>query len=608
MAPPDFGRNLYDMFTRMAERRGERPFLWSKRSNGYEPWSWQRVATEARQLARTLRARGLAKGDRVLLVAENRPEWAIADLAVLAAGGITVPAYTTNTVEDHAYLLANSGARMLVVSNDKLARQALPAAARAASVDLVVSMEPLTLASQTNHPVLDWQAALAQGADLPDPAEPPEAALQRGDTACLIYTSGTGGQPKGVMLSHGNIMADVAGAYGVLELLGLSDDEAFLSFLPLSHAYEHTAGLYFPIALGAQIYYAEGIESMSTNLAEARPTIMTCVPRLYEVMRQRILNAMQREHGLKPKLFMKAVELGTKAYEQPGSLSLVERCVNRALDPLVRSKVKARFGGRMKALVSGGAPLNYDVGLFFTALGLPVFQGYGQTECSPVISVNIPGAVRLRTVGPPLNGIEVKIAEDGEILVRGEPVMQGYWQDPAGTALALRDGWLHTGDIGRLDEAGYIEITDRKRDIIVNSGGDNIAPQKVEGVLALEPEIGQVIVYGDRQPHLVALIVPDQDFVKQYARSQGGSAELARLAEQPAFQEAIGEAIKRANRQLSVIERVRRFRIMPEPFSVENGLLTPTMKLKRQAIYRIHGELFSGLYQARSVDSQASSA
>jgi long-chain acyl-CoA synthetase len=260
--------------------------------------------------------------------------------------------------------------------------------------------------------------------------------------------------------------------------------------------------------------------------------------------------------------------------------------------------VRARFGGRMKALVSGGAPLNYDVGLFFAALGLPVFQGYGLTECSPVISVNVPGQVRLRTVGPPIDGIEVEIADDGEILVRGESVMQGYWRDEAATAKALQDGWLHTGDVGLIDDAGFIQITDRKRDLIVLSGGDNCAPQRVEGILSLEPELGQVMVYGDRRPHLVALIVPDLDFARSYARQHRLAPDLSTLADDPGFQRAIADAVGRANQNLSVIERVRRYRLMAQPFTIENGLMTPTMKLKRQQIFQLHQGLIDGLYES----------
>jgi long-chain acyl-CoA synthetase len=303
-----------------------------------------------------------------------------------------------------------------------------------------------------------------------------------------------------------------------------------------------------------------------------------------------------RQRGLRSRLFAKTIELGNKRYQQPHGLTLPERLLDRLLDRLVREQARARFGGRIKALVSGGAPLNAEVGMFFTALGLPVFQGYGQTECSPVVSVNTPRRVKLHSVGPPMPGIEVKIAADGEILVRGESVMQGYWRDPEATAEALKDGWLHTGDIGRLDEDGFLQITDRKKDIIVNSGGDNLAPQRVEGVLLLQHEIGQAIVYGDRRPHLVALIVPDADFARSYARKHGCKADLAGLVEHKGFKGAMSEAVKRANASLSPLERVRHFRVIAEPFSIENGLMTPTMKLKRQVIYRTHGPLFEELY------------
>ena len=352
----------------------------------------------------------------------------------------------------------------------------------------------------------------------------------------------------------------------MLETLGLGDGEVFLSFLPLSHAYEHTAGQFLPMAVGAQIYYADGLEALASNFVEVRPTIVACVPRLYEVMRQRILRMTARQPGLKAKLFAKTVALGSKAYEHPEAMSLAERMFDRLLDKLVRDAVRARFGGRIKALVSGGAPLNYDVGLFFTALGVQLFQGYGLTECSPVISVNGPGQTKLHTVGRPIPGMEVKIADDGEILARGPSVMRGYWRDESGTAQVLRDGWLHTGDVGVIDQDGFLQITDRKKDIIVNSGGDNIAPQRVEGVLALQPEIGQVIVYGDGQPHLVALIVPDAEFAKGYARQHELQPDLDELVQHKDFERAIGEAVARANESLSVIERVRHFRLMAEAF------------------------------------------
>ena len=597
MAVPDLGSNLVELFERTAKRQGAAPFLWAKRDGAYRPWTWQRVAGEARILARALSARGVGAGDRVLVVAENRPEWAIADLAIMTAGAITVPAYTTNTTQTHAYLLNHSEAAAAVVSTDRLARPLLPALAEAPAVKLVIAMEPLRDAAPLPVRVLSWAEALALGEQTAVATSDPVATLARDDLACFIYTSGTGGNPKGVMLTHGNILTNVAGALAVLETLDLSAEEVFLSFLPLSHAYEHTAGQFLPMAVGAQIYYADGLEALASNFVEVRPTVVACVPRLYEVMRQRILRMTARQSGLKAKLFAKTIELGSKAYERPEAMSLAQGALNRLLDKLVRDAVRARFGGRIKALVSGGAALHYDVALFFAALGVPLFQGYGLTECAPVISVNGPGATRLHTVGRPIPGMEVRIAEDGEILARGPSVMRGYWRDDVGTSQVLRDGWLHTGDMGVIDRDGFLQITDRKKDIIVVSGGDNVAPQRVEGVLALQPEIDQAIVYGDGQPHLVALIVPDAEFAKAYARRHGLQPELAQLVQHKDFERALGEAVTRANEGLSVIERVRHFRLMAEPFTIEKGTMTPTLKLRRQLIYGVHKGLFESMYQ-----------
>jgi long-chain acyl-CoA synthetase len=504
-----------------------------------------------------------------------------------------VPTYTTNTSEDHAYILQHSGAKGVFVAGKTPVARVLPAVANLSEVGFVIAMPGTALAAgnaTARH--LAWEEALALGSG----GEPFDAVARLGpeDIACFIYTSGTGGRPKGVMLTHGNILANLHGCRMLLETIG-ADEEVFLSFLPLSHAYEHTAGQFLPIALKSQIYYAEGVEVLSSNLAEVRPTMVCCVPRLFEVLRQKITSGVAREGGLKARLFDAAVKLGRQRYEE-GRLPSHLAVADKALEALVRRKVQARFGGRLKALISGGAPLNPEVGLFFVALGLPLLQGYGQTEASPIVCVNPPLRNKLRTVGPPLDGVEVRIAEDGEILVRGDVVMRGYWKDEAATASALHDGWLHTGDIGQFDEEGYLVITDRKKDLIVNSGGDNIAPAKVEGVLLLEPEIGQVLVYGDQRPNLVALIVPHAEFLKSWAAARGCKADHKALAGDKELQSAIGEAVARANRRLSAIERVRRFHVMSEAFTVENALMTPTMKLRRHAIIKLHADLITQLY------------
>jgi long-chain acyl-CoA synthetase len=378
------------------------------------------------------------------------------------------------------------------------------------------------------------------------------------------------------------------------------EDEVFLSFLPLSHSYEHTAGQFLPVALGAQIYYAESVDKLMDNMAEVRPTLMMAVPRLYEVMHQRIQRAVEKTQGLRRKLFDAALALGRQRFERPGSLSWAQGLADLLVERLVRHKLRQRFGGRLKALVSGGAALNYDLGLYFTALGIRILQGYGQTEASPIISVNLPSRTKLRTVGPPVRDIEVRIAEDGEILTRGELVMKGYWRDPEATAAALSGGWLHTGDIGRIDQDGDLEITDRKKDIIVFSGGDNVSPARIEGMLILQPEIAQAMVHGDKRPHLVALLVPDGEFAAEWARHNGKASDLPALTVDGEFMRAMAAAVDRVNANLSVIERVRRFALTPELFSIDNGMMTPSLKIRRHKIRERHGGAIDRLYEKTS--------
>ena len=591
-------QNLPLLFFQQARKYGDKPFLWRKVDGTYQPISWTEAARQANLLSRALRARGLQTGDRVCLISENRPEWLIADVAIMAAGGITVPAYTTNTVDDHRYILDNSGAKAVIVSTAKLAQRLVPAASRAPSVEFLVAMEPLGEPPRPPIRWAVWDQMLTEGEAQPDDVEQLAATRKRSDTSCVIYTSGTGGAPRGVMLSHGAILCNCQGAIEVLKPLGL-EDNIFLSFLPLSHAYEHSGGQFFPITIGAQIYYAEGADTLVQNLAEVRPTIVTAVPRLYEVMHGRIAKGLEKMPAFRRRLFEKALALGRKQYEHPGTLSFMERIENKVLDALVRKKVAARFGGRLKAFVSGGAPLNYEVGLFFTALGVRLLQGYGQTEAAPVIAVNPVDRIKLHTVGPAMRGVEVRLAEDGEILVRGELVMQGYWGDPEATARTVKDGWLYTADIGRMDEDGYIEITDRKRDLIVVSGGDNVSPQKVEGFLTLEPEIGQAMVIGDKRPFIVALLIPDKEWALAWAKEKGKPEDLGQLVGDKEFRAAISSGVDRVNRRLSVIERVRQFILSAEAFSLENEMMTPTLKIRRHVIRKTYGAKLDALYEGR---------
>jgi long-chain acyl-CoA synthetase len=593
----DYSRwhSLPAMFLEQAAARAERNFLWIKRDGAYQPTTWGAAARTVKDLSRGLRALALAPGERVVLLSESRPEWLIADVAIMAAGGVTVPAYTTNTVADNNHVLTDSGARGAIVSTRALAQRLLPAALEAPDCKWVISIEELDPGQSGPTAFHSWAGVVERGAAQPDDVAEVVARATRRDTACFIYTSGTGGVPKGVILSHGAILCNCMGAYHLLEQLGLGGD-VFLSFLPLSHSYEHTAGQFFPISIGAEIYYATGVEQLLTNLAEARPTIMTAVPRLYESMYQRIRRGVEKQGGLKARLFDLALELGRKRYADPASLNPWERLLDRVTDRLVRDKMRARFGGRLKAMVSGGAALNPDIGIFFDALGLCVLQGYGQTETAPVISANPPGRIKMHTVGPPLRGVEVKIAEDGEILVRGELLMDGYWRNEDATAEALQDGWLHTGDIGDIDDDGFLRITDRKKDIIVLSGGDNVSPARIEGFLSLEAEIYQAMVLGDKRPHLVAILVPDEEFLAGFARNHGRKPELAALADDPDLRTALMAVVERVNQALSPLERVRRFTLARAPFTVENEMMTPTLKIRRHRIQAAYGEEIEGLY------------
>jgi len=587
--------NLPTLFFDQVDRMGDRPFLWKKRDGVYKALSWGDTAARVTPLARGLIGLDIKAGDRVALISENRPAWMVCDLAIMAAGGITVPAYTTNTVDDHRHILSDSGAVGVIVSSAALAAKVIKAAANCPDVRFVACMDVPDIAARDGIDVLALDNVIDAGRNRHENIIERSRALGRSSTACIIYTSGTGGTPKGVMLSHGAILHNAEAAVDVVRPLGLRDN-VFLSFLPLSHSYEHTAGQFVPMAIEAEIYFADGIETLLTNLAEARPTLMTAVPRLYESMHQRILRNIEKEGGLKKKLFMKAVALGTKRYEGQ-SLNPIEWVLDRVLDKLVRSKVRGRFGGRLKALVSGGAPLPPELGIFFTALGLKLLQGYGQTESAPLISVNPAVGFKMHTVGPPVSGVEVRIADDGEICVRGENVMQGYWNNPEATQQTIMEGWLHTGDIGKFDEDGHLMITDRKKDIIVNSGGDNIAPQRVEGILCLEPEIAQAIVFGDKRPHLVGLLVPDPDWLKDWCRATGKKGTLADLHADEDLLKVLSAAVDRVNGKLSNIEKVRRFLVADAEFTIDDGSMTPTMKIRRHIIKERWGDRLTALYR-----------
>jgi len=585
--------NLVTMFFTRAREKGDKPFLWHKEGGAWVPLSWRDSAHKVASLATALKAIGLVPGDRVMLVAENRPEWCISDLAIMAAGCITVPTYTTNTERDHTHIIENSGAKAVIVSTAKLARTLLPAAIRATEAKIVIGIEDIRVGQSGELEVYSWPKLIADHAT--DPSEMVITAT-REDTACIIYTSGTGGAPRGVKQHHGAILHNVDGCCTVISEDFGWEDEVFLSFLPLSHAYEHSAGQHFPIGLGAEIYYSEGLDKLASNIEETRPTIMVVVPRLFEVLRTRISKAIEKQGKLSTYLLNRSQQIGTREYEK--KLRLIDQPMNLLLKATLKPKIQQRFGGRLKAMVSGGAPLTPEVGIFFHSLGLTFLQGYGQTESAPVISCNRPSVgLRMDTVGPPLKNTEVRIAEDGEILVRGELVMQGYWRNDAETARVLKDGWLHTGDIGLIDKQGRIKITDRKKDIIVNDKGDNVAPQKIEGMLTLQPEIVQAMIYGDRKPYMVAVLVPDPEWTQEWCAKNGDACDFSRLEQNSEYRTALGAAVERVNKDLSVTERVRRFILADGGFTIENEQLTPSLKIRRHVLKEVYAARLDALYK-----------
>ena len=584
--------SLVSMFLSQAASRPDRPLLWERGSGGWSARTWSACRREVSEASRGLRSLGLASGDRIVLLSENRPEWLLADLAIMAAGCTTVPAYTSNTVESHRHILGNTKARGAIVSTPALLRKVLAAASP--DLKFVICFDAPVGVTSSGPALHSWESMREAGRKLPDDIETAAARLTRRDLACIQHTSGTGGLPRGAVLSHGAILCNLEGTRSIVLQLGL-EEEVFLSFLPASHVYEHTVGQYLAVAIGAQIYYVASASQVTAALPEVRPSILIAVPRFFETMHRKINQEMERRGPIGRGLFSAALGLGRRRLAG-GRLSPIENAADRLLDRVVRAKVRARFGGRLKAIVSGGAPISPELVLFFHAVGLRLLQGYGLTEASPVVTANPPLRVKFDSVGTALPGVEVRLGEDGEILVRGELVMDGYWNDPEASAAAVRDGWLHTGDIGVLDEDGYLRITDRKKDFIKTTGGELVAPQRIEGMLMLEREIAQAVVFGDGRSHLVAVLVPDRAAMESWAEKNGVTPTAQACAAAPEFHSFLRAAVDGVNRRLTPPERVRRFLVAPEPFTIDNDLLTPTLKLRRHRILDHYCEEVMRLY------------
>ena len=583
--------SIVSLFEYQAENLSTKPYLWKKNNKEFDFLTWNKVKSMVDQIAKSLSSLGILEGDRVIILSENRPEWQISDLAIMSIGAITVPMYTTSTSNDYLHILKHSGARCAIVSNNELMKKILPAIEESQVCQNVIKIDNDNMTYKEIVNITSWDTILSESFSL----EKKINNIKRSDTACIIYTSGTGGNPKGVMLSHGAMLRNCTGADELLKNLTRDMDEIkYLSWLPLSHSYEHTLQ-FFQMGQGAQIYYAESIDKLVSNMAEVSPHFMTAVPRFYDSLHTRISQGLKSQSKIRQKLFQLTLELGKKNYYEK-KMSSLEKFTNKLMDILVRKKVNKRFGGNLKALISGGSALNFEVGLYLTALGLPLLQGYGQTETAPVVSANPPEKVKLETVGKLFSGTEVKIANDGEILVRGENIMNGYWNDPEATNNTIIDGWVHTGDIGEFDSENYLKITDRKKDIIVNAGGDNISPSRIEAKLDIEPEIAQSMLYGDYKNYLVAVIVPDKEQTLKWAEKNNKKINISEIVNDELFIKNIREVVARVNKNLSVIEQVKKFILIDHEFTIENNMMTPSMKVRRFKVKEMYANKLDNLY------------
>ncbi len=559
--------NLIDLFFDQCEKQSKDKIFLTTLKEPKKNFTWGEVKTSVLLLAKEI-SKIIQDGDRCLLISENRPEWMISDLSIMLAGGITVPAYTTYLARDYEYIINNCKPSIVIVSNDEQFNKVKNICEKNLSIKKIFSFEKLS--GVNKHSYLNIQNLISN--KLENDQINLQIKANRSDPACIIYTSGTQGNPKGVILSHGGILSNCDGGYDMLKPI-LENETRFLTWLPLSHSYEH-AVQFIQIAVGAKVFYAESIDKLIKNMSDCSPHIMTAVPRFYQNLYQKISSNFNKAKGLKGFLINNTLKLGAKKFKKE-NMQFSEKAMNFIVEKLVRSKIKKQFGGSLKTFVSGGGALDTEIGIFLNSIGLPTLQGYGLTETSPVVSCNPINDIRIETVGIPFKCNEVKIADDGEILVKGENVMLGYWNNEEETKKVLVNGWLYTGDIGKF-ENNYLKITDRKKDILITPGGDNISPLKIENMLTNSKMIDQAIVYGDYKPYLVALIILNKEFFNE--------------------KKNLDKELENINKNLTKIEKIKKYFVIKENFTIENGMMTPTLKLKRFKIINKYKKEFENLY------------
>jgi len=600
-------RTIPELFLGAVDRHNRRAFMLTKAGGEYVPIPAREFREDVELAAHALIELGIAPGDRVALLSENRPGWAYADLATLFAGAWSVPIYTSLPDEEIQYILEDSGAVACFVSNEALLAKVESVRGRCPALKHVITLDRIERAdgSLLNAHALSERGVEARAAR-PDAVNERLQAIDHEDTASVLYTSGTTGRPKGVMLSHRNFVTNVVDS---LACLPITSEDVYLSFLPLSHSFERLAGYYVMIHAGVTIAYAESLETVPQNMLEVRPTVIASAPRLYEKMYARILTGASEAGGIKKRLVFWARRVAiafADAEAGGGRAGAVLRLRHRLADRLVFTKIRERTGGRLRLCVSGSAPLAPVLARFFYGIGMPILEGYGLTETTPVVSVNRLGAIRFGTVGTPIPNVEVKIEPDpdrpggeGEILVRGPNVMQGYFKLPEKTREVLTpDGWFRTGDIGFLDAHGYLTITDRKKDLLKTSGGKYIAPQPLENELKLSRYVSQAVVVGNRRKYASVLIVPNFDNLIPWAREQGLPADDPEaLVEEDAVQALYEDVLAGVNRGKASFETLKKFRLLPRDFTIEAGELTPTLKVKRKVVEEKHADLIGTMYE-----------
>jgi long-chain acyl-CoA synthetase len=558
--------NLLELFFDRYQLENKNEIFLQSLKNENSNFTWKQTFDAIQNLSLFL-DQYITTNDRCLLISENRPEWLISDLSIMLSKGITVPAYTTYVERDYEFLINDCKPSVIIASDAIQFKKINNIIKKYSFIKKVISFENIKDKNVTFVEEI-FNKTYKQEKNFK------EVGLSRKDISCIIYTSGTQGNPKGVMLSHGGILNNCEGSTKLLKKI-ITNKPKFLTWLPLSHSYEHTVQ-FVQIAVGAKIFYAESIDKLIKNMNDCNPDIMTAVPRFYQNLYQKISSTFQKATGVKKLLVNSTTRIGRK-YFLKQKLSIYEKFINYICNKLVRKKIKSQFGGNLKAFISGGGALDYEVGVFLNSIGLPTLQGYGLTETSPVVSCNPIDDIRIETVGPPFRGNEVMIAEDGEILVKGENVMLGYWNNPIETDKVIQNGWLFTGDIGTIENE-YLKITDRKKDILITPGGDNISPVKIESELTKIEFIEQALVYGDNKPFLVALIVLNNNF-------------------KDTDYKIIQEEIEKINKELTKIEKIKKFIIINNQFSIENGFMTPTLKLKRFKIIQEYKKKLEDLYK-----------